>query len=76
LAKRELEENLSRAQEDKTRTAQEIVEIENELTSTMAAIKTLGLVTLKLEGELEQSWELVKKTSAAEDIPKNKQEVK
>lgn len=76
MAKRELEENLSRAQEDKTRTAQEIVEIENELTSTMAAIKTLGLVTLKLEGELEQSWELVKKTSAAEDIPKNKQEVK
>ena len=30
----------------------------------MQAIKMLGLVTLELEAELEQSWDLVRKTNA------------
>ena len=34
------------------------------MAQTMQAIKTLGLVTLKLETELEQSWDIVRKTSA------------
>ena len=29
----------------------------------MQAIKMLGLVTLELEAELEQSWDLVRKTN-------------
>ena len=41
---------------------QEIREIEVELDQTMGAIKALGLTTLELESELEQSWDLVKKT--------------
>jgi len=28
----------------------------------MGAIKSLGLITLELEAELEQSWDLVRKT--------------
>ena len=31
---------------------------------TLKVIKALGLVTLELEAELEQSWDLVRKTSA------------
>ena len=64
-AQRELDENLVRAHEEKARIAEEIEAIENELSRTMTAIKTMGLVTLKLENELEQSWDLVKKTQAA-----------
>ena len=30
----------------------------------MQAIKMLGLVTLELETELEESWDIVKKTNA------------
>ena len=30
----------------------------------MQAIKTLGLVTLELETELEQSWDIVRKTGS------------
>jgi len=29
----------------------------------MSSIKALGLITLKLEAELEQSWDLVRKAS-------------
>ena len=52
-AQRELDENLVRAHEEKARIAEEIEAIENELSRTMTAIKTMGLVTLKLENELE-----------------------
>ena len=31
---------------------------------TMKVIKALGLITLELEAELEQSWDLVRRTSA------------
>ena len=55
---------MSEAQQDKQRIEQEIKEIERELEQTMGAIKTLGIVTLQLEEELEQSWDLVRKTAA------------
>ena len=63
-AERELDEKMSEAQQDKHRIEQEIKEIERELEQTMGAIKTLGIVTLQLEEELEQSWDLVRKTAA------------
>ena len=34
---------------------------------TVEGIKTLGLVTLELENELEQSWEIVRRTSTEID---------
>ena len=55
---------MSETLQDKERMEQEIREIELELEQTMGAIKTLGIVTLELEAELEQSWDLVKKTQA------------
>ena len=42
---------------------------------TMEAIKVLGLITLELETELEQSWEIVRRTSAEVDEVTNKLEV-
>ena len=63
-AERELDEKMSEAHQDKHRIGQEIKEIERELEQTMGAIKTLGIVTLQLEEELEQSWDLVRKTAA------------
>ena len=33
----------------------------------MTAIKSLGITTLKLEAELEQSWEIVRKSKAEAD---------
>ena len=45
----------------------------------MSSIKALGLITLKLEAELEQSWDLVRKASHeanADDTPiKDKRDV-
>ena len=41
----------------------------------MEAIKVLGLITLELETELEQSWEIVRRTSAEVDDVTNKLEV-
>ena len=37
------------------------------MAQTMQTIKSLGLVTLQLEAELEQSWDIVRKTSADVD---------
>ena len=42
---------------------------------TMEAIKVLGLITLELETELEQSWDIVRRTSAEVDEVTNKLEV-
>ena len=42
---------------------------------TMEAIKVLGLITLELETELEQSWEIVRRTTAEVDEVTNKLEV-
>ena len=55
--------------------AGEIEQIENEMNQTMEAIKVLGLITLELEEELEQSWEIVRRTSAEVDEVTNKLEV-
>ena len=41
----------------------------------MEAIKVLGLITLELETELEQSWDIVRRTSAEVDEVTNKLEV-
>ena len=41
----------------------------------METIKVLGLITLELETELEQSWEIVRRTSAEVDEVTNKLEV-
>ena len=60
-AVRELDENMDLFESEKERVADEITQIETELAQTMQAIKTLGLVTLELEDELEQSWEIVRK---------------
>ena len=51
-------------EEDKLRIAGEIRQLESEMAQTMQAIKMLGLVTLELETELEQSWDIVRKTGA------------
>ena len=40
----------------------DIALIEDEMEQTMRAITTIGLVTLGLEAELEQSWEIARKT--------------
>ena len=45
------------------------------MNQTMEAIKVLGLITLELETELEQSWEIVRRTSAEVDEVTNKLEV-
>jgi len=63
---KEMDENLNRALEDKLRMTSEIESIENELKQTMKAIKSLGLLTLKLDKELERSWELARDTPAEE----------
>lgn len=60
-AVRELDENMDLFESEKERVADEITQIETELAQTMQAIKTLGLATLELEDELEQSWEIVRK---------------
>ena len=41
----------------------------------MEAIKVLGLITLELETELEQSWDIVRRTSAEVDEVTNKLQV-
>ena len=61
---RELDENMNALEEDKVRIQGEIRELDNEMAQTMEAIKTLGLVTLELEAELEQSWDIVRKAGA------------
>ena len=66
---------MSDAQQDKERILQEIKEIELELEQTMSAIKTLGIVTLELEEELEQSWDLVRKTAADKALVEATEEV-
>ena len=63
-AMRELNENMNILEDDKARIEGDIRLIESELAQTMQAIKDLGLITLELESELEQSWNIVKKTSS------------
>ena len=45
------------------------------MAQTMQTIKSLGLVTLQLEAELEQSWDIVRKTSYDVDEIVDKQDV-
>ena len=59
---RELDENVQSTEEEKLTLAADIALIEDEMEQTMKAIKTIGLVTLGLEAELEQSWEIARKT--------------
>ena len=66
---------MSDALQDKERILQEIKEIELELEQTMSAIKTLGIVTLELEEELEQSWDLVRTTAADKALVEATEEV-
>ena len=66
-AKRELDENMNVLEDEKIKVAGEIEQLDREMAQTMQAIKSLGLVTLQLEAELEQSWDIVRKTSADVD---------
>ena len=72
---RELDENMNALEEEKERVAGEIRQLDNEMTQTMHAIKTLGLVTLEMEAELEQSWDIVRKTGAEMEEIADKRDV-
>ena len=61
---RELDENMAAIESDKGIFAEEIGQIETEMQQTMLGIKSLGLITLELEAELEQSWQIVRKTAS------------
>ena len=50
---KELDENMNELESEKVRVSGEIQQIESEMVQTMHGIKTLGLVTLELEAELE-----------------------
>ena len=50
---RELDETIIDLAQEKMRLFSEIDSIEGEMEQTMHAIKTLGLITLELEAELE-----------------------
>ena len=45
------------------------------MNETMQAIKLIGLTTLKLETELENSWNLVQKTQSEVEGIESKREV-
>ena len=66
-AVRELDETLAALEQSKVEMNQEIKVITKELEETMTAIKSLGLLTLRLEAELQESWDLVKKSKAEAD---------
>ena len=72
---KELDENMNELESEKVRVSGEIQQIESEMVQTMHGIKTLGLVTLELEAELEQSWEIVKRTQADVDDVADKHDV-
>ena len=72
---RELDENIIDLAQEKMSIFTEIDQIEGEMDDTMKAIQALGLITLELEAELEQSWDLVRRTSAEVEEITDKQTV-
>lgn len=75
LAMREIDEKMNIHEDEKARLEAEVATIEHEMNETMQAIKLIGLTTLKLETELENSWSLVQKTQSEVESIESKREV-